>query len=170
MAAVSPQIHNRSMLVVGGASPRLLVRPVQKVAILINNLGGLPVIEMLCMCKEIIEDLKSRTLLVSRLYIGPFMTSLEMSGLSLSILSLEDDLRSEDEDSLLGLLDARTTATAWTPSHDVSAYTSARIEYNESEDLETVTGGPACPEALELVRVVCNRIIDIEPMLTQYDR
>src|SRR3569623_1554703 len=69
---------------------RMSIGVQQKVAVLINNLGGLPAIEMLIMSKEILLYLKERNLQPVRVYVGSLMTSLEMAGLSVSLLLLPD--------------------------------------------------------------------------------
>lgn len=62
----------------------------QRVVVLVNNLGALPVIEMQIVTRGVMQGLRSRGLLPVRAYCGPFMTSLEMCGISLSLLMIPD--------------------------------------------------------------------------------
>jgi triose/dihydroxyacetone kinase / FAD-AMP lyase (cyclizing) len=143
-----------------GIASRLEVK--QTVAVLINNLGGLPAIEMLIMTKEIMSYLQSRGLKVIRSFVGPFMTSLEMAGISLSILAI-------DETATLGYLDQPTTASAWIASPDLTSYDSDPIPYEAAQYEKKVFNGPACPVAIAVVEAICRRIVEVEPQLTQYD-
>lgn len=63
----------------------------QKVAIIINNLGGTSNLELSVMTKEIFECLNKDGVVVKRCYVGTFITSLEMAGVSITVLILNDD-------------------------------------------------------------------------------
>ena len=89
------KISNRSQL--------LQVTPHDELVVLINNLGSLPNIELQIVTKEIIYEMITKDLNQVRVYVGPYMTSLDMSGLSLSILNYY---------SLLNHLDSDTSAPA----------------------------------------------------------
>lgn len=75
-----------------------------RLAILINNLGGLPPIELAVVTKALLESPLSRQV---ELVFGPasLMTSLDMKGFSFSILPLDDERRAA--------LRAPVTAKAW---------------------------------------------------------
>ena len=77
------------------------------VALLVNNLGGSPPIEIAVLARRAVRNLEgaARGLAVPRVFCGPFMTSLEMQGASLTVLRLGD--------GDLALLDAPTAAPAW---------------------------------------------------------
>ena len=62
------------------------------VALLINNLGGLPPIELAVVTKAALEAPLGRR---AELVLGPapLMTSLDMKGFSVSVLPLDDDRR-----------------------------------------------------------------------------
>jgi dihydroxyacetone kinase len=57
-----------------------------QIAVLINNLGGTSELEMSVFAKDVMNNLLKRNLKPVRCYIGSFMTSLEMAGVSVSIL------------------------------------------------------------------------------------
>lgn len=65
-----------------------------QVALMVNGLGGTPLMELYIVCSEAVKQLKSKGVDVYRIFVGNFMTSLEMSGCSLSLLKLDDELRS----------------------------------------------------------------------------
>uniref|UniRef100_A0A0P4ZC34 Triokinase/FMN cyclase n=1 Tax=Daphnia magna TaxID=35525 RepID=A0A0P4ZC34_9CRUS len=79
------------------------------VALIVNNLGGLSIMEMYIAAREAIKQLESREVKVIRCYVGHLMTSLEMRGVQLSVLRVDEDWRSW----WLTLLDAPTSAPLW---------------------------------------------------------
>lgn len=77
----------------------------QKVALMLNNLGGLSVLELSVIFEELAKQVATRGLEVVRSVVGSFVTSLDGPGFSISVLAVDDEL--------LELLDAPTRATAW---------------------------------------------------------
>lgn len=76
-----------------------------RVALLINNLGATPTMELAIVARRAIENLLAHGVDVERAYLGTFLSALEMAGVSLSVLRV-DDFR-------LSRLDAATDAPAW---------------------------------------------------------
>lgn len=77
----------------------------QRVALMVNNLGGLSVLEIGVVADEVVRQLVQRSIHIERSLVGTFITSLDGPGFSVTLLSLDDELRD--------LLDAPTTAPAW---------------------------------------------------------
>jgi dihydroxyacetone kinase phosphoprotein-dependent L subunit len=75
------------------------------VALLINGLGGTPPMELAIVARRAIAVLRERGLNVARAWSGNLLTSLEMPGMSLTVLPVDD--------ARLQWLDAPTTAPAW---------------------------------------------------------
>ncbi len=77
---------------------RLLADPVEKrgqeIALMINSLGATPLEELLILYSEVRRRLESEGVRVHKVLVGPFVTSLEMPGVSLSITWLDDALKS----------------------------------------------------------------------------
>ena len=69
-----------------------------KVALMINGLGGTPICELYLLYGLAHEQLAERGIKVARSYVGEYCTSLEMAGASLTLVKLDDELK--------GLLDA----------------------------------------------------------------
>ena len=83
----------------------LLAHPSQAagpVALLINNLGSTTFMELAIIGRHAISTLSARGFAVERVYTGTFMSSLEMAGVSLSVLRLNNER--------LRLLDSITAA------------------------------------------------------------
>jgi len=75
------------------SSTHLNIGKGDRVALMINNLGGLSVLELHIVAKEAIELLESMGVSVERAYCGAYFTSLEMAGVSLSVLHIDDSIR-----------------------------------------------------------------------------
>jgi dihydroxyacetone kinase-like protein len=63
-----------------------------KVLAFVNGMGGTPLIELYIVFNELVGYLKGRGIEVSRNLIGPYITSLEMQGCSITLVKLDDDL------------------------------------------------------------------------------
>jgi dihydroxyacetone kinase-like protein len=60
--------------------------------VLTNSMGGTPLLELYLLHGEIERELTERGLRPARRLVGPFITSLEMAGASLTVLELDDEL------------------------------------------------------------------------------
>ena len=76
-----------------------------EVAVMVNSSGATPPYELAIVNNRVHDVLTSRSIPVWRTYMGPYMTSLEMRGFSISILRLDDELKE--------LLAAPAQAPAW---------------------------------------------------------
>jgi dihydroxyacetone kinase len=70
---------------------RLDIKSGDHLAVLLNNLGGTTNLEMNIIVRDVIRLLESRGMFVDRIYMGGYITSLEMAGMSISILKLKDN-------------------------------------------------------------------------------
>jgi len=64
-----------------------------EVAVLVNGLGATPVDEQYIVVRKINEQLGKLGIFVHRFYVGEYATSLEMAGLSISLLKLDAELK-----------------------------------------------------------------------------
>mmetsp|Transcript_39285 Transcript_39285/g.63795 ORF Transcript_39285/g.63795 Transcript_39285/m.63795 type:complete len:581 (+) Transcript_39285:201-1943(+) len=85
-------------------------KPPQRVAVLINDLGATTAMELYGLCNMALTILSAApfSLKVERMYAGPFVTSLNMHGISMSLLALDSS-----PELFLQRLDAPTTAIGW---------------------------------------------------------
>ena len=58
----------------------------------VNSMGGTPLIELYVVYDELRRYLEGRGIRITRNLIGPFITSLEMAGTSITLLKLDDEL------------------------------------------------------------------------------
>ena len=87
-----------------------------KIALLVNNLGGASVFEMYIIARDAMEywsDIVGPGN-VSRCYVGSFMTSFNMHGASVTVLAMDEERRIE------GWLDAETSCQAWQMAEDLA--------------------------------------------------
>ena len=62
------------------------------VLLFVNSMGGTPSIELFIVYRKAHEILTQRGIKVSRSFVGPEITSLEMAGASITLLKLDDQL------------------------------------------------------------------------------
>jgi dihydroxyacetone kinase-like protein len=63
-----------------------------KLLAFVNGLGGTPLIELYLVYNELTKQLADRGLTASRNLVGDYITSLEMAGVSITLLELDDEL------------------------------------------------------------------------------
>jgi dihydroxyacetone kinase-like protein len=73
----------------------------------VNGLGGTPLIELYLMFNEVNNILTGHGVQIARSLVGPYITSLDMAGASVTLLKVDDEL--------LSLWDApvKTSALRW---------------------------------------------------------
>lgn len=67
--------------------------PNDEVAVLISGLGATPVMELYVLYNEIHRILFSKDIKIHRAYVGNYFTSLEMKGISLTMMKLDEELK-----------------------------------------------------------------------------
>src|SRR5207244_10080752 len=58
----------------------------------VNGMGGTPLIELYVVYNDLKKLLDGRAITITRNLIGPYITSLEMAGCSITLLKLDDEL------------------------------------------------------------------------------
>ena len=138
----------------------------KRVAVMVNNLGATTPMELAIVARQAVALLRKQAFTIERLYAGTFLSSLDMAGISISVLGIDEDM--------LRWLDAPTEAPAWpnlakrrpenvdrqlavgAPKNDIPAGGAARTER-----------GVKTRRAIE---VACADLIAAEPELTEMDR
>lgn len=64
-----------------------------EVAVMINGLGGTPLMELYILNNEVEKILTAKGIKIYRTFVGNYMTSLEMAGCSVSLLRLDEELK-----------------------------------------------------------------------------
>ena len=145
----------------------LRLRPGERIAALINNLGATTAMEMAIVGRKTLSALETRGLEVDRLYAGTFVSSLDMAGVSISLLRVDDER--------LRWLDASTSAPAW-PNVSKRAPGSIPARVIELAEEEPPSENAHAPEtemgarAERAIAASCAALIDAEGRLTKMDQ
>jgi dihydroxyacetone kinase-like protein len=65
----------------------------EEAAVLVNGLGATPLDEQYIVARRVHQILKERGIEVYRYYVGEYVTSIEMAGLSISLLKMDEELK-----------------------------------------------------------------------------
>lgn len=140
--------------------------PREEVALLINNLGATTNMELAIIARRALANLESREIAVERVLVGTFMSSLEMAGISLSILRLNGER--------LPLLDAPTNAPAWprvsrhAPSSLRARTVTAPLAAHESAP-PIPAGGEEVTKLRSAIQSACQALIGARDRLAELD-
>jgi len=63
-------------------------------ALMVNGLGGTPLMELYVINRRVANILRDKGIKTIKTYIGNYMTSIEMAGFSITLLKLDDELKS----------------------------------------------------------------------------
>lgn len=130
------------------------------VGLLINNLGATPPMELSIMARDAIRACEARGLTVRRIWCGTFLTAIDMAGVSLSLMKLDD--------ARVAALDAPSAAPAWVaPSQGAHDATTVPAPDSAPPAFERGAGNP---EMLAAVVAAARAIIEAEPELTRLDQ
>lgn len=138
------------------------IRSGARVAVLVGGAGATPPMELAVAARAVVRELALRRIEPVRLWAGQVMTSMDMAGISVSMLPIEDD-------RVLAALDADTSTRAW-PGHGVAA----------APQLVTVAvpaaahdgDQPGRPDARvrAAIDAACQALLDSETELNRLDR
>jgi ATP-dependent dihydroxyacetone kinase len=129
------------------------------VALLVNGLGATPPQELSIVADAAAKQLRKRGNPVARVWAGNFLTALDMAGISVSLLEVDDELLAD--------LDAPTTAPAW--PHTLSATEGAVVPAPPSAPVEAGTL-PATDPVRRALEAVAETLIAHRDELTELDR
>ncbi|CAG8461084.1 1489_t:CDS:10, partial [Funneliformis caledonium] len=119
-----------------------------QIVLLINNLGGISTLELYVVVNDALSYLVEKKFYIKRVYVGHFMTSLNMPGVSLTILRLPKN------SDVVNLLDESAEAPGWINHIKV-----------DISSLDTMD-----PQLFEsTIKAACNALIQAEPEITKYD-
>jgi triose/dihydroxyacetone kinase / FAD-AMP lyase (cyclizing) len=139
----------------------------KRLAVMVNNLGATTQMELAIVAHHAMAFLESMGFIVERIYAGTFLSSLDMAGLSISVLGVNDER--------LRWLDAATTAPAWPNAlkqHPGKPKTQIVAEIKTKVSTPTGTGmqSEAGRKTRTAIEAACKALIDAEGELTELDR
>jgi dihydroxyacetone kinase len=133
----------------------------ERVALLVNNLGGTPQSELNIVAASALRYLGERRIDVERAWAGTFLSALEMAGVSLTLLRLDDQR--------LAWLDASAHTSAWPALSGRVAR--AFVKEAPAAPTETSEARLARESGLRhVIEAVCACLIEAEPVLTEMDQ
>jgi len=138
----------------------------KRVALMINNLGATTEMEMAVVARHAVPFLEGKGFAVERIMGGTFLSSLDMAGISMSLLGLNDER--------LRWLDAVTTAPAW-PSGLAMRPGAAVARTSEEGSARAISGQGGAQTAKgkkvrDAIVAACHALIAAKQELTELDR
>jgi dihydroxyacetone kinase len=139
----------------------------KRVVVMVNNLGSTTEMELAIVARHVITVMERASFNVERIYAGTFLSSLDMAGISISVLGINDEW--------LRWLDASTAAPAWPnvltgysvkSAHPVTAQANVNVSSNLRQDITTETGR----KTSRAILAACEALIEAEAELTEMDR
>ncbi|KAI7856764.1 dihydroxyacetone kinase [Circinella umbellata] len=146
------------------------------VVVLVNNLGGISPLELNLMVKETVQAVIQQNLEIKRVLSGTFLSSLNMPGVSISLLRLQDD--SQEQNQLLDLLDYNVMVPGWPRTSSISLPFTTNIamtddNYNKKQeannDTKTSTDNVDSRLLENAIRGAAKNVIEAEPEVTSFD-
>jgi len=136
------------------------------VAVMVNNLGATTTMELAIVARHAVRFLEGQGFTVERIFAGTFLSSLDMAGISISLLGLNDER--------LRWLDAATTAPAW-PNAPKQRPGKPAVQTTEVSTSGTMTAGSgtqteAGKKTRSAIESACRALIGAESELTEMDR
>lgn len=64
-----------------------------EIAVLVNGFGGTPLQELYLLNNAVTRELSKRNIRINRTFVGNYMTSIDMAGISLTVMKLDDELK-----------------------------------------------------------------------------
>ncbi|XP_059704553.1 triokinase/FMN cyclase [Haemorhous mexicanus] len=148
------------------SASHLSLTPGSSVVLVVNNLGGLSCLELGIVAGAAVRCLENQGISIARALVGSFMTAMEMAGVSLTLMLVDEEL--------LRLIDAQTMAMAW-PNILAGPATTRREEVpapiEPPRKLQDETGiGPSTARVERVLQRVCSTLLDMKEKLNELDR
>ncbi|KAF0683102.1 Aste57867_24790 [Aphanomyces stellatus] len=139
------------------------------VVLMVNNLGSTTPMELNVVSNDARKYCHDLGLVVERLMVGSYMTALDMTGFSLTLLKLN----SENVHALLAWLDYPVAAPAW-PARLGRVVDDNIIDVNETFPSEVSVSSssslrPSAQLLKQVIAAAAHRIMEAEPDLTAWD-
>jgi len=140
----------------------------QSVGVLVNGLGATPPMELSIIAHEALTQLGERGAAVERAWTGSLLTALDMPGFSLSLMTLDDELRE--------LLDAPTDVAVWprrgvtTGAARVVASPVAAPGVTDTTQTTPATASVLGLQIRDYVHRAARALLAAEPQLTELDQ
>ncbi|KAF2462212.1 dihydroxyacetone kinase [Lineolata rhizophorae] len=145
-----------------------------KTVLLVNNLGGVSVLEMGGVTAEVVKQLEEAWgIHPARIISGTFMTSLNGLGFSITLLKLADTGLGPGK-SMLELLDAPAEVTGWSAPVKSETWNLKAASSEEASKIQNVEAKPSnlrldFSTSKTILDTALSKLINVEPEVTKYD-
>ncbi|KAF2644059.1 dihydroxyacetone kinase [Massarina eburnea CBS 473.64] len=146
----------------------LNVSKTDDVVLLVNNLGGVSVLELGAITSEVLEQLdRDYEIRPVRILAGTFMTSLNGLGFSISLLKVADTGLGAGS-SMIELLDAPSEATGWSAAIKTDTWSKRRksVEEHKAVEEEVWTSNLRSEITFEFRETAADHVL-VDPALTR---
>ncbi|KAG4425537.1 hypothetical protein IFR04_001234 [Cadophora malorum] len=145
------------------------MKDAQEIVLLVNNLGGISVLEMGGITKAVVSALEVRKITLSRVFSGTFMSSLDGPGFSITLLRANSEM--------LKYLDAPSNAVGWPSTEGLlslkreKSSQADRIHAHSEAELQGQQDGAKMniDEFRAQVTQACKNLIEAEGRITEAD-
>ncbi|KEK22871.1 dihydroxyacetone kinase subunit DhaK [Bacillus gaemokensis] len=128
-----------------------------EITVLVNGFGGTPLQELYLFNNAVTRELNKRNIRINRTFVGNYMTSIDMAGISLTVMKLDDELKT--------LLSKECNTPAFKVDGPIESVEYVDIENHEEEKpvfFET--------ETAEEHAVIKNEVITLNNMIYLVDK
>lgn len=130
----------------------------EEIALLVNGFGATPLMELYVLNNSIVRELSKRNVTIHRVLVGNYMTSIDMAGASVSIMKLDEELKS--------LLDAPSD----TPALKITGEAGETIYRDVFANDEQVDSASFAVETDEAYANVSGEVISLDNMVYLIDK
>ncbi|KAL4942033.1 hypothetical protein BDV06DRAFT_193148 [Aspergillus oleicola] len=145
-----------------------------KVVLLVNNLGGISVLELQAIANIALESLKAEYGITPvRIYVNTYLTALDAPGFSITLSNLSSGTSISDE-NLLSLLDEPVKISSWSPSQP-PAEALQEVDATETQSLQAQSPGNGETIAYDeanlkaILDAILSEVKLQESLMTNYD-
>ncbi|PFK47140.1 dihydroxyacetone kinase subunit DhaK [Bacillus cereus] len=128
-----------------------------EIAVLVNGFGGTPLQELYLFNNAVTRELSKRNIRMNRTFVGNYMTSIDMAGLSLTVMKLDDELKT--------LLSKECNTPAFKVDGPVES-----VEYVDIEEIGEEKSVSFKAETAEAHAVIKNEVVSLNNMIYLVDK
>lgn len=141
-----------------------------EVVLLINNLGGISSVELYFLTQTVASQIEADwSLNIVRTYTGPFVTSLDGAGMSITLLNLSNVKNVKE---VMAYLDLPTDAPGWNSATSSSSWSVKPQEIATELDSKERTSVDLPVDSTQMKKFIdgaCSSLIAAESEITKYD-
>lgn len=135
--------------------------------VMLNNLGGLSELELVGLVPAVLSALDAAGIKPARLFVGTYMTSLDMPGFSITLLRLPRS--GAERETILAGVDAPSSAPGWQKRATTPPPKPNLTPASKAGTQRRGAKRPAGPAFVPGIEAACRAVIRAEPEITRFD-